>query len=256
MNKRLVYVIGGLLFLPILILISILVYDTNLKRQEDLMRPNDMGSYQNRGYFKIDPRTILVSLGKGDTNVFTPMLDDPQDVEALNDLSIYWTQEDFLKITSALGQTVWDDSMDQKDWGVYYIYFDGNCGDTIGLYSANITYFKKVSNQYITRLIEIEPYFGWVRWGEGANVRYTHPILRKWISVDLSGAKTTADDALRVVNEDVKAHYHIVDNVCSVMMSSSCYYTKNWHLKIFLGPVYPILYTVDLNTGEMIRKTK
>ena len=91
-----------------------------------------MGSYGNMGYFKIDPRTILVSLEGGDTNVFMPMSGDPQDFKELTNLSIYWTQEDFLKIARVLGQKIWNDPMDLKDWSVYYIYFDADCGEPSG----------------------------------------------------------------------------------------------------------------------------
>jgi hypothetical protein len=234
----------------------ILVHDNNLHEQEVLMRPNDLGSYRKKGYFKIDPRTILVSLDRGDTNVFMPMSEGSQDDKTLTDRTIYWTQKDFLKIARALGQTVWDDPMEWKDWSVAYIYFDANCGDPIGLYSAIIAYFKKADNNYVTRFIEVDPNFGWVKWGDEAYFQYPQPILRKWVGVDLSAAKITADDALRLVNEDIKANFQVADNLCGVMMDSSRFDPKNWQLEIYFGPEYTIFYKVNLYTGAIIRRTK
>jgi hypothetical protein len=252
MNKRLVFFIGGSLCILALALIGILMYDGNVHEQEVVNLPNDMGSYQNSGYFKIDPRNILTSLETGNTDVFTPLIGDPQKIPAIPDLSIYWTQSDFFKIARALGLIVWDDPMDLKDWSVYYIYFDSECGDPIGLYSAYITYFKPVRNSYTTRLIAIEPSFGWVWWGDDET--YPQPILRKWLSTDLSGAKITADDALRLVNEDIKTNFQVPDNLCGVMMHSSRFNPKNWQLEIYFGPDYTALYTVNLYTGNTFAK--
>ena len=254
MNKNLIYLVVGSICILVLTLIGILIHDGNVHEQELVNLPNDMGSYQNSGYFKIDPRTILTSLETGNTSVFIPFFGDPQKIPAISDLPIYWTQSDFFKIARALGLIVWDDPMDLKDWSVYYIYFDCECGDPIGLYSAYITYFKPMRNSYVTRLIAIEPSFGWVWWGDGQI--YFQPILRKWTSTDLAGAKITADDALRVVREDIKTNFQIINNNCGVMMNSSRFDPKNWSLDVFLGPDQRIFYQVNLYTGSIIRQRK
>jgi hypothetical protein len=250
MNKRLVFILGGSIFLLVLIIIGILGYDNYLHGLEDLRRPNDLGSYyRNSGYFKFNPETVLESLESGDTNIFTPLPEeDALDLEELTDLSIYWTQADFLNIASAMGQFVWDDPMDLKEWSVYSLDFTGNCGDLLGFDSANITYFKKGRDSYTTRLIEIEPRFGWARWGEGE--AYHKPILRKWKGVNLLRSKITADDALRIVNEDIKLHFQIKNNICGVMMGSSRYDSKNWNLLIIRGAINPIRYIVNFDTGD------
>jgi len=256
MNKYLLRIVVGLVFLFILAFIGILVYDNHLHKEEDLRPPTDMASYYwDFGYFKINPKTILISLENGGTNVFVPLSEDEAlGLEEIPDLSIYWRQADFLKIARAVGQMVWDDQMDLNDWNVYSIDFRGSCGSPIGLDFASITYFDAGSRRYATRHIEIEPYFGWVRWGDGKT--YPKPILRKWKSVDLAGSKTNADEALRIVSEDVKAHFQIKDNICGVRMDSSRYDPKNWHFDILRGPLDPIYYNVDLGTGEIIRNTR
>lgn len=250
MNKRLVRIIGGAIFLLVMTYVVVLINDNYLNEQENLRRPNDMGSYRDAGYFKIDPKTILLSLEGGDPNVFTPLLEDPQDVKELTNISIHWAQADFLKIASALGQFVWNDPMDLKDWRVYYIDFEGNCGDPIGFGSARITYFKTGRKGYVTRLIEIEPYFGLVKWGDGET--YPKPILRKWGSVDLPGSKITAEDALRIAGEDVKVRFK-GESHCGVLMGSPQHNDdKNWYLRFFLSFPYLVTYVVNLDTGDYI----
>ena len=259
MKNYLVPIIGSIILL-VSTFIGILLYDNHLDDEENLglYRPDLMAGYQSTSYFKIDPRTILTSLEKGDTNVFTPMSeDDAYDWDEIPNLSIYWTQSDFLKIASTLGQTVWDDPTSLQDWKVYDISLNGECGDPIGFYDANITYFKTSGHDYITRHIEIEPLYGWVGLGDIGNmVRFPQPILRKWINVDLARAKITGDDALRAVSEDVKTNFKIVDNTCSVWMLSSRFDPKNWLLHVFFDPDYSIVYTVNLYTGEIIRTIK
>jgi hypothetical protein len=256
MNKRQFFIIGILTFLLVSIFIWILVEDNYLYEQEvqGANAPDLSSSYEKSGYFKIDPKTILASLESGNTHVFMPLSEgEALDLEA-TDLSIDWTQADFLKIASVLGRLVWDDPMDLKDWSVYLISFQSSCSGPIGFVSAIIAYFRTEKNNYVTRMIEIKPSFGWVRWGgEGT---YPQPILRKWRGVNLAGAKVTADDALQIVNDDVKMHFQSEANICGVWAGSSRQYPHNWQLHIVRGPLEQIFYTVDFYTGEVIRNTK
>jgi hypothetical protein len=248
MNKRLFRIIGGTIFLLILIFIMTLVSDNQLHKQEDLRLPSRISSYSDAGYYKIDPETILTSLGDGDEDVFMPLLVYPQNItEDVTDITISWTQTDFLKIANALGQFVWNNPMDPKEWNVYYIAFRGSCNDPIGFISAKITYFKIGVKRYTTRLIEIDPYLGLVRWGNGET--YPKPILQKWNSVDLFGAKFTADDALRITSNDAKERFQLTDN-CGVLMSTPQNNdNENWYVR-FIGTPDFVTYIVNLDTGD------
>jgi hypothetical protein len=247
MNRRLVSIVGGAIFLLILAFAIILAHDNYLHKQEDLQLPSSISSYSDMGYYKIDPETILTSLASGDTNVFMPLPEDIQDVEEIAGISISWTQADFLKIASALGQFLWGDPMDLRDWSVYAVTFEGFCDDSTGLDYAELTYFKAGSTGYSTRFIEIHPYFGWVGWGNEAN--YPKPILRKWKSVDLLGAKITADDALRIASEHAKERFHLKDK-CGVLMGvPENNDPNNWYLHVFGFPD-SIVYAVNFETGD------
>lgn len=248
MNKFLVRMVGGLIILLAIIFFGIIAYDNRLHKLEDLRPPSRISSYWDIGYFKIDPETILVSLENGNTNVFTPLPEDVAlDLEELSNLSIYWSQTDFLNIASAMGRIVWDDPMSLNDWGVYSIHFDGSCGDNVGLDFARITYFQTTRKMYATRLIEIFPHLGWARWGSGEI--YPKPVLRKWGNVDLLESKISAEEAIRIANDDVKASFQINNDRCGVMMSSYHAF-NNWDLTFLLGTPEFVSYGVDRYTGE------
>src|SRR5690606_18097689 len=116
-----------------------------------------------------------------------------------------------------------------------------------GFNFATITYFKTRATGYYTRLIEIDPNFGWVRWGDGET--YSKSILHKWNSVDLVGAKITADDALQIASEDAKKRFQFKEycNVYIATPQDDEY--QNWYLK-FLGASDALAYTVNLETGK------
>lgn len=247
MNKRLFLIVGGVLFLLILVITMIPIYDNYLLKQQDLDDPSLFTRYSDSGYYKIDPETILTSLETGQTEVFTSLLENPDEIEPVTSVPIRWTQTDFLKIASALGQFAWGDPMNLKDWNVRYISFVGSCDDPIGFNFASITYFKTRTTGYATRLIEMHPAFGWVRWGNGKT--YPEPILQKWNKVDLLNAKVNADNALQIASEDAKKHFQFKDG-CGVSISAPQYNDpKNWYLH-FIGAPDAIAYAVNLETGD------
>lgn len=222
MNKRL---IAGAIILLGLILISPFVYDHNLNKDEGNRIPGYLSSYPDIGYFKIDPHTILESLGRAETNIFMPLLEDPSSVESLTNVSFFWTQADFLKIVSALGILIWDDPMKLRDWSIYDYYFERSCHDgPDGFDYGDITYFKTIvvngKKVYTTRHIEIDPYFSMVRWGSGAT--YPQPILHKWNGFNLAEANITAEGALRISEEHGGEEARLkVNNQCLIIISPS-----------------------------------
>lgn len=247
MNQRLLRIIGGIIVLLVLIVIIVLVNDNSANQQENLKNPALFTSYLNSGYYKIDPEIILASLETGKTEVFTPLLENPDEIQPVTNMPVRWTQADFLKIASAFGQFAWGDPMSLKDWSVHFIDFEGSCDLPMGFNFASITYFKPMTTGYETRLIEIDPNFGWVRWGNGQT--YPKPILRSWNRVGLLDAKISADKALEIASEDAKKRFQFKDG-CGVSMSAPQDDNPvNWYLK-FIGASDAIAYSVNLDTGD------
>lgn len=218
MNKRLIVAV---ILLFGLILILPFAHDRGLQKEEGMRNPNYLNNYTNTGYFKIDPETILTSLDNGNTDVFTPLPEDPRSLESSTNVSFSWKQADILKIVGALGHMAWDDPMDLNIWKVYDFYLQATCrNNPDGFDFADITYFKTIKKVYATRHIEIDPYGSLVRWGSGAT--YSQPILSKWNSFDLAKTVITAEEALRISEEHGgKEARQQINNQCLIYISPS-----------------------------------
>lgn len=211
-------------------------------------RPFDFKSYGRDGYYKIDPQTILTSLENEDMNVFEPLVTDPNKIEKLTDISVAWTQADYLRIFSAFSKLVWDDSMDPKVWGIYYVNFVGRCFDeACNLHNALIVYFKISANSYTTRIMEVQPSFGLVRWGDETN----YPLVRRWESVQLTEARITAEDALKIAEKNGGREIRLkAPNKYTVTVDSWGSDNKIWQVQYLFDdpPFYQFL--IDFDTGR------
>jgi len=256
MNKRLLRgtILLGLVSLFGLIYIVSLAYDLNLRNDQSISNPGYLDSYPETGYFKINPETILRSLSQGNADVFMPSLEDPNSVEPLTHGSFSWAQGDFLQVASALGQLIWKDPMSLEDWSVDNVIFRTDCRDHLnGFDFAGITYFRPIAVNgkkfYTTRHIEIDLYYGIVRWGSGAI--YSRPILLKWKSFNFAEANFTADDALQIAEKNGGKERRLeVENKCAVYIGSPQNNNhNNWYLSYLMPPDF-VNYLIDLDTGE------
>jgi hypothetical protein len=204
-----------------LVLVIIYGYDSYIDDQKYTHNPINMGSYEITDHYRINPNTILASLNRGETDVFLPLQGELIAIEEFPDVSISWTQANYLQIANALSQFVWEEPLDFNGWKVYSIHFRTDCQGT-GFDYGEITYYKTYGiswrKGYTTRHIEIDPYFGAVRWGDQES--YPQPILfNKWNSLDLSVSEVTADDALRIANENGGREARLKEG-------NKCYYTN------------------------------
>ncbi len=247
MKKRITLVA---LILIGLILVTPFAYDRKLDRNEGERIPGYLSSYPEIGNFRINPYTILEELEQGENNVFTPLMEDPNSVESLTNITFYWTQADFLKIASSLGAILWNDPMEFGNWSIYDFYFHRGCDDhPNGFGYGEITYFKSsVVNEkkvYATRHVEINPYYSMVRWGSGAT--YPQPILHKWSGFNLTETKITIEEALRISEEhggeDARRQ---VNNQCLIVVSVFRNIDK-WSVEYISTP-FSLL--IDPYTGE------
>ena len=206
-----------------LILAYAYAHDIYINNQNNVNPEYLINNHPNKGYFKIESEKILPSLTQGDTDVFAPLLQEPDLVEPLENASFSWTQGDFLKIASALGLSVWNDPMSKEDWNISNIIFGTICQENpIGFHFAAITYFKEIETNgkrlYVTRHIEIDPYYSMIRWGGGAT--YPRPIMSKWKSFDLAQFRITAEDALQIAdNHGGKEARQKVGDGCLIYVS-------------------------------------
>ncbi len=170
--------------------------------------------------YEIDPETILLSLDRGETDIFNPIIATPEVYTPLVAGSFPWTQLNYLKIASALGQIKWKE--DLNDWYVFDMYFEKDCSDNPkGFDSGTIIYFKFNNDDetsdylhYQTKVISIYPLFKNVE----AGGNYFRRPLFGWTSINLNSLKVTADDALQMAEEKVRLK---LNNECKITVYNS-----------------------------------
>jgi hypothetical protein len=216
-------------------------------------RPFVFNSYERDGYYKFDPSTIFTSLQNGETSLFEPLSQEPSSVEKVTDASISWTQADYLEIFSALSALVWDDSMDPMVWKIYDVSFLVECIDETCIFdNADIVYFKISANSYTTRIMRIQPFLGLARWGDGTS----YPPVRQWEGVELTTARITAEDALKIAEENggrklrLKADNKCIMSVSSPALGSSGPNNRNWYVQYIFQdpPIYEFF--IDFDSGK------
>ncbi len=167
--------------------------------------PLHFSQYYDYGYYEIYPETILGSLNRGVTEVFTPASEEIWDRGEQYDEAFHWSQSDYLTIANAFSQEVWHESWDPKEWKVLYLSLHQSCEDNPqGFYDFSIVYFKNLGmgfldRQYQTRLIDIIPWQGLIRWGEAS---FSDALLPGWGNASLNNFKITADDALLIAERN------------------------------------------------------
>jgi len=198
-NKK-VILITTIIVLCLLLAVSV---SSGLFEDQIQQYPTTISAFSNTGDFMIDPETILESLDHGETNVFMPAIATPEVYSPPDRHLIYsWSQSDYWKIANALHQHIWKEAL--EDWKLYRMFFYTDCADELnGFAIGDFVVFKAVIDQWKVRYaaheIVIHPLVNSVSWGGNGN--FPRPLLG-WKSIDLGRLKVTADDALRIAEEN------------------------------------------------------
>ena len=175
--------------------------------------PTHLGDQE---YYKIESETILVALDRGETEVFTKLNATPE--TPLFAKPVAWYQSDYLKVAGALHKFVWKESV--ETWSLYYMGFNTLCKDNFGGFDwGNVSYFKADSKMdrstgYNYHGFQIIPEDGYVISGSNQYFPYKKP---GWNSVDLENIIISAEDALRIADENGGQTARMsVQNQCSI----------------------------------------
>lgn len=217
--------------------------------------PLDLSDYEDTGLFRIDPGTILTSLEKGKIDIFLldqRLVEERVEGPILHTEPILWSQSDYLQIVTALDNSVWNSTLD--DWSLFSMDFNGDCQNLNVLTGAEYKYFKtdfdkgKVVDTW--REIEVNPEYGYVAWGNGA--RYPHPLLG-WKSVDLDRLKVTAEEAIRIAEENGGTEARLkIENRCYIHLSLTPDNYEGWEVDYGYSSGFRIL--IDPYTGKVTQK--
>jgi hypothetical protein len=245
------------------ILVATLILAMGVIYSYDPFAPGEKGPlslssphYKATGLFMINPKTIVASLDQGDTDVFLPdsrSLNDRYAGPVLYTAPILWSQADNLKIVNALNKYVWKDTL--ANWSLFSMTFNVDCQDNLsGLPGGIFSYFKTtLDNGKIIdtwREVEIDPEYSWVAWG--GNAKFPHPILGRK-SIDLSRLKVTAEDAIRIAEENGGMEVRLrAQNRCSMHLSLWPEGVKRgWWVTYNTSDDFEIL--INPYTGEIIK---
>jgi hypothetical protein len=236
---------------PIVFFLIVLTITACRSSDSQLYQYPNYGTFEQTGDYLINPETILQSLDKNGSNIFMPVLATPgPDAQLLSPGSVPWTQLEYLKIVNALSQLVWKETM--EDWDVYYLSFRRECQDNpIGFDSFDITYYKiiEVNSEmvYTARQIEIYPLASQVSWGGGSI--FPRPLLGGWNSIDLIKSKITADEALKIAEENGgKEARSRVRNDCNILVRAPHNSEDSWHVSYYFSTTFEV--TINPYTGE------
>lgn len=197
------------------------VYDFDPFRSPNEYYPGLLDNRNNVGNFKINPDTFLQAIRNNSTNIYLP---DNRSIEELDftvpelyENLVQWSQNDYLEITKSLNKHVWHDNLD--DWLLYRMIFGTRCQDNpSGFENGTLTYYKTIfrNNQirYTTRDMIASPKYMSIIWGGGTE--YPHPLFG-WKNIDLNKIKITAEDALRIAEENGGQETRLsVQNKCDI----------------------------------------
>jgi hypothetical protein len=215
--------------------------------------PTGTSALSNTGDFVIDSNTILDSLDRAETQVFKPAIATPEVYTSPDRDIIYsWSQSDYWKIAGALHQYVWNEPI--EDWQLYRMYYYTDCADELsGFAIGDFVVFKGVVDQwkirYAAHEIVILPLVNSASWGENSN--FARPLLG-WKSIDLGTLKVTADDALRIAEENGGRTARLgVGNECRIHLLLRSDVDNGWSVKYANNNELPIFEMhIDPYTGE------
>jgi hypothetical protein len=222
------------LFLLVLIL-SLLISD---KIRLGARFPSSLGNYNKTGALKIDQKSILPSIDRGETNAFVPVASSSNGVEALLPSGSFdWIQSDYLRIASAVFEFVWKEPLDK--WNIYYISFDRECQNNMaGFDMVEIIFFRANGLDYDLREIDINALAGEIVWGTEAS--FPRPIILGGLKkVNLSAFSITADLALQIAEENGGKEHRLSDNNdCNVLVRMPNSKTDGrWDVSYYMPPL-------------------
>lgn len=182
-----------------------------------LQYPYSLTNFVDTGDYYIDPHVILGDLEQGEKNVFMPIDEDSVEVNNVYvNHSFSWQQSDYLLVADALQQFVWNDSLD--GWKISGMVFWRRCrDDLVGFDSADIIFYK-YNNQggYKVREMDIYPSGGGVSVGDADN--WPRPLFG-WDSINLNLLRITADDALKIAEENGGKEFRVTyQNECDILL--------------------------------------
>jgi hypothetical protein len=169
--------------------------------------------------YSIEPKSLLGDIAQGKEDIFIPIEEEPPWPAPDQQIPVPWMQEDYLHISNALFEFVWNDSLD--GWQLYVLFFNLDCTQhDFGFQSGIFYFFKDVeingNESRIERLVNIDPRNKTV----GVTENKYYPRLTDWTSIPLNESILSAEEALqRAENAGGKEKRLFVTNACEISLT-------------------------------------
>jgi hypothetical protein len=184
-------------------------------------------------YYTIDPRSLLNSLVQDGANLFSPIDTEPELPPPDQQVTVNWSQADYLRIVDALYRNIWQEPLD--GWSLSNMSFALGCNKIDnGFQNAQFDFFQNVKKQdleiRIVRFINIDPR------SESVYVLESEysPRLTTWETIDLVQIRFSAKDALMIAEQNGGREKRIsVGNSCdiSVVISPGSASYRGWDVR-------------------------
>jgi hypothetical protein len=160
-----------------------------------IMQPKETSRSLGKDTYGIDVQTILQSLDRGDTEVFTPQVATQEVISEIP--PVQWSQKDYFQVAQALHEFVWQEPLD--NWRLNRVFFRLSCEDAaFGPQFMALDMFKAAQfdemDSRIERYLYIEPWLNQVKWSE---VEY-YPAQFHRLALDPAQIRILAEDALEI----------------------------------------------------------
>jgi hypothetical protein len=211
--------------------------------------------------YSIQPESLLDGLEQGRIGVFIPIDEEPPWPSPDQQITVPWTQEDYLRITNALFAFIWSDTL--ADWQLNDMSFGSDCEKyDIGLQYGSFTFFKneEINGNKIRmeRFVSIDSRDKTVY----ATENKYYPRLVDWPSIALIENLLSAEEALqRAENAGGKEKRLSVANACDISLllnQDVGLWNKKWWWKAYYSQrddkgLQTTRFSVDINpyTGEL-----
>jgi hypothetical protein len=169
-------------------------------------------------YYAIEPETLLDMLESGNTNVFSPISEEPSLIPSSQQIPVSWRQDDYFTIANALFKYVWGETLD--GWQLHTMDFALGCTKIdFGFQNGNFEFFRisKTNGREsrIVRIVNIDPRSKFIFVTENEYA----PKLVNWSSIGFVQNQLSADEIMQIADNDGGQEKRVsVENACDISM--------------------------------------
>jgi hypothetical protein len=181
--------------------------------------------------YSIDPKSIMGDLDNGKEPVFTPSVSYPTALpdDKKSPVSVYWGQEDYLRIVRALFKENWKESFDAQN--IYSMMFMRDCGETepYKFSSTDFVFYRNPPGLVLGKRIEYLVQINQTNNMVSATQAEDSPNINKYAPVNLKRYRIPAEQALGIAEKNGGLEVRQKNaNDCTIIVYTNGSDDKDW----------------------------